>query len=131
LWDVATGACLQTLLGHTHFVWSVAFSPDGRLLASGSFDRTIRLWDLHAGRCLQVLEGHENGVFSVAFIPQGDRQLLASSSADATIRIWDISTGECVKILRSPRPYEGMNIRGIQGLTAAQQENLTALGAIL
>jgi WD40 repeat protein len=143
LWDTATGKCLQTLSGHTHFVWSVAFSPDGRLLASGSFDRTIRLWDLHTGRCLQVLEGHESGVFSVAFVPQHgidspdrlaarwrDRQLLASSSADATIRIWDITTGECIKILRSPRPYEGMNIRGIQGLTAAQQENLKALGAI-
>jgi WD40 repeat protein len=130
LWDVATGVCLQTLLGHTHFVWSVAFSPDGRLLASGSFDRTVRIWDLHTGRCLKVLEGHESGVFSVAFISP-DGQLLASSSADATIRIWDIATGECVKILRSPRPYEGMNIRGSQGLTAAQQENLTALGAIL
>jgi WD40 repeat protein len=141
VWDAATGNCLQTLLGHTHFVWSVAFSPDGRLLASGSFDRTIRLWDLHTGECLQVLEGHESGVFSVAFIPQHgtdrlaarsrERQLLASSSADATIRIWDIATGECVKILRAPRPYEGMNIRGIQGLTAAQQENLIALGATL
>jgi WD40 repeat protein/SpoVK/Ycf46/Vps4 family AAA+-type ATPase len=131
LWDAATGACLQTLLGHTHFVWSVAFSPDGRLLASGSFDRTIRLWDLQTGQCLQVLEGHESGVFSVAFIPQhGDRQLLASSSADATMRIWDITTGECVKILRSPRPYEGMNIAGITGITEAQQATLKALGAV-
>ncbi|WP_373538746.1 NB-ARC domain-containing protein [Chamaesiphon sp.] len=135
LWDVATGACLQTLLGHTHFVWSVAFSPDGRLLASGSFDRTIRLWDLHTGQCLQVLEGHESGVFAVAFIPQHgtdspDRQLLASSSADATIRIWDIATGECVKILRSPRPYEGMNIASVTGITEAQKATLKALGAV-
>jgi WD40 repeat protein len=131
LWSIATGECLQVLQGHTDIVMSVAFSPDGRLLASGSFDRTIRLWDLHTGECLQVLAGHESGVFSVAFIPQHGtaRQLLASSSADATIRIWDIATGECVKILRAPRPYEGMNIWGIQGLTAAQQENLIALGA--
>jgi WD40 repeat protein len=72
----------------------------------------------------------------VAFVPQhdtnfGDRQLLASSSADGTIRLWDLATSECLNILRSPRPYEGMNIQGIQGLTHAQQENLTALGAIL
>jgi hypothetical protein len=71
-----------------------------------------------------------------SFVPQHGtdnpaRQLLASSSADATIRIWDTTTGECVKILRSPRPYDGMNIRGIRGLTAAQQENLIALGATL
>jgi WD40 repeat protein len=138
LWDTATGKCLQTLPGHTHFVWSVAFSPDGRLLASGSFDRTIRLWDLQTGECLKVLQGHESGVFAVAFLPQHDtdsplaqQQLLASSSADATIRIWDLETGECTTVLRSPRPYEGMNIRGIQGLTAAQQENLQALGAIV
>ena len=134
LWDTATGKCLQTFLGHTHFVWSVAFSPDGRLLASGSFDRTIRLWDLHTGKCLKVLQGHESGVFAVAFVPQHDPnpggQLIASSSADGTIGLWDLETGECIKILRSPRPYEGMNIRGIQGLTAAQQENLKVLGAI-
>ncbi len=132
LWDAATGACLQTFLGHTHFVWSVAFSPDGRFLASGSFDRTIRLWDLHTGECLQVLKGHESGVFSVAFVPQSSPapQLLASSSADATIRIWDIATGECVKILRSARPYEGMNIAGITGITEAQKATLKALGAV-
>jgi WD40 repeat protein len=137
LWHVATGECFQLLLGHTHFVWSVAFSSDGRLLASGSFDRTIRLWDVETGQCLKVLHGHESGVFSVAFVPQhgtnspvANRQLLASSGADGTIRLWDVETGECTKVLRSPRPYEGMNIRGIQGLTAAQQENLKALGAI-
>jgi WD40 repeat protein len=137
LWNMATGQCFQLLPGHTHFVWSVAFSPDARLLASGSFDRTIRIWDVETGQCLKVLHGHESGVFSVAFVPQhgtdsplADRQLLASSGADATIRIWDIATGECTNVLRSPRPYEGMNIRGIQGLTAAQQENLKVLGAI-
>jgi WD40 repeat protein len=136
LWDITTGECFQTFSGHTHFVWSVAFSPDGRLLASGSFDRTIRLWDLHTGQCLQILQGHESGVFSVAFVPVTysplkNRQLLASSSADATIRLWDVETGECTNVLRSPRPYEGMNIGGVQGLTDAQQENLKALGAIL
>ncbi|AFY93328.1 NB-ARC domain-containing protein [Chamaesiphon minutus] len=135
LWHVNTGECFQVLPGHTHFVRSVAFSPDGKILASGSYDSTVRLWDVQSGKCLKVLQGHRDGVFAVAFLPHynkdfAERQLLASTGTDATIRFWDVATGECVKIIRSPRPYEGMNIRGIQGLTAAQQENLTALGAI-
>jgi WD40 repeat protein len=136
LWNVNTGECFQVLPGHTHFVRSVAFSPDGKILATGSYDSTVRLWDVQSGQCLNVLQGHTHGVFAVAFVPHyntdfAERQLLASTGTDATIRFWDVTTGECVKIIRSPRPYEGMNIRGIQGLTAAQQENLTALGAIL
>lgn len=136
LWHVKTGECFQVLPGHTHFVRSVVFSPDGKILATGSYDSTVRLWDVRSGKCLKVLQGHTHGVFAVAFVPHyntdfADRQLLASTGTDATIRFWDVATGECVKIIRSPRPYEGMNIRGIQGLTAAQQENLNALGAIL
>jgi WD40 repeat protein len=135
LWNINTGECFQVLPGHQAFVWSVALSTDGRWLASGSYDGTVRLWDVDSGECLRILQGHTHGVFAVAFVPHysqefADRQLLASTGTDATIRFWDVATGECVKIIRSPRPYEGMNIRGIQGLTAAQQENLTALGAI-
>jgi WD40 repeat protein len=136
LWHINTGECFHVLPGHTHFVRSVAFSTDGRILASGSYDGTVRLWDVRSGNCLKVLLGHKHGIFAVAFVPHynkdfAERQLLASTGTDATIRFWDVATGECVKILRSPRPYEGMNIRGIQGLTAARQENLTALGATL
>ncbi len=134
LWNINTGECFQVLPGHQAFVWSVALSTDGRLLASGSYDGTVRLWDVGSGKCLKIFQGHTHGVFGVVFVPHysadfAERQLLASTGTDATIRFWDVATGECVKIIRSPRPYEGMNIRGIQGLTAAQQENLTALGA--
>ena len=58
-----------------------------------------------------------------------DGQTLASGSADATIRLWNVKTGECLKMLRAERPYEGMNITGVTGLTEAQKETLFTLGA--
>ncbi|MFN6028589.1 MAG: helix-hairpin-helix domain-containing protein, partial [Dolichospermum sp.] len=79
---------LQTLTGHSYSVNSVAYSPDGQILASGSGDDTIKLWNVNTGNLLQTLEGHFNSVTSVAYSPDG--QTLASGSWDKTIKIWQI-----------------------------------------
>ena len=81
------GLILRRILrGHEGVITLIAWSPDGRLLASPSADNTIRIWDIARGVCTAVLRGHEDWVFSVAWSPDG--QLIASGSKDSTIRIW-------------------------------------------
>ncbi len=128
LWDIRTGELPRTLQAGNSGIWSVAFSPDGALLASGDTDQTVKLWHVQTGTLWKTLHGHTNWVVSVAFNPQN--QCLASSSADETIKLWDVKTGECLNTLRVDRPYEGMNISGVTGLTEAQKQTLRALGAL-
>ncbi len=128
LWAPDTGQCLKILEGHSGLIRKVAWHPDGLLLASSAADNTVRLWDTKSGECLNILRGHQAIVWSLAWCP--DQKTLASSSADETIKLWDVETGKCLKTLRPDRPYEGMNITGVTGLTEAQKETLKALGAL-
>jgi hypothetical protein len=85
--------CLQTYEGHSGWVSSVVFSPDGSRVASGSGDNTVRVWDVQTGECQHTLEGHSGSVSSVVFSPDGSR--VASGSDGKTVRVWDVQTGEC------------------------------------
>ncbi|WP_206758265.1 AAA-like domain-containing protein [Nostoc sp. FACHB-190] len=80
------------LKGHRGIVPDVAFSPDGKTLASASVDKTIKLWNVSTGKEITSLTGHQDQVFSIAFSPDG--KTLASGSADKTIKLWNVSTGK-------------------------------------
>ena len=100
--DAKTGAAAgNPLEGHNNLVFSVAYSPDGRHITSGSWDRTIRIWDAKTGAAVgNPLEGHSSVVLSVAYSP--NRRHIISGSDDKTIRIWNANTHTGVG-----RPLEG------------------------
>lgn len=91
IWDVKTGGQVRTIAAHSSWVKSLAINPNGRIMASGSNDKTIRLWDLRDGNRIRTIEGHTGSVNAIVFSPDG--QLLASGSHDETIRLWGAETG--------------------------------------
>jgi len=93
IWNAATGETVAgPFRGHTDSVRSIAFSPDGQHVASGSGDRTIRIWNVATGKTVAgPFNGHSSWVRSVAFSPDG--QQVASGSQDCTIRVWNVATG--------------------------------------
>ena len=102
LYDVATTRELALLTGHTRSVSSVSFAPDGKTLASGGRDGTIRLWDVESKRQTAVWEGHWDSVFSVSFSPDG-KTLASGVGSDILgsgyIRLWDVASGRQTAIL--------------------------------
>ncbi|KAG7420528.1 Vegetative incompatibility protein HET-E-1 [Fusarium oxysporum f. sp. raphani] len=99
-WD----GCRQVLEGHTDHVDSITFSPDSTLLASASWDCTIRLWRVNSGECIHNLTGHADNVVSVAFSP--DSTLLTSASWDKTVRLWEVESGKCIRQLKAGHAIE-------------------------
>ncbi|RME97778.1 MAG: hypothetical protein D6768_18870, partial [Chloroflexi bacterium] len=92
---------LQSFSGHTDSVITADFSSDGKTLATGSADQTIRLWDVKTGQELHKLQGHARVVWSLDFSPDG-RQLV-SAGFDRTVRLWDVATGTEIAALKATR----------------------------
>jgi WD40 repeat protein len=98
VWDASTGKEVLALKGHSFWVTSVAFSPDGKRLASASADRTVKVWDIETGHEAHTLRGQGGWVRAVAFSPDGKH--LASAGDDQVVRLWDATNGQEARTLR-------------------------------
>jgi WD40 repeat protein len=127
IWDLQTRQVILTLRGHGSYVTEVAFSPDGRRLASACLDGTVKVWDAVSNHESLLLRGHRQRVFHVAFSPNGC--CLASASGDRTVKVWDAQTGQEVRTLQG----HTNSLRGVafsadgQRLAAAGSDNLVLL----
>ena len=130
LQDARTGEEKMLLTGHKWGMHSMALSPDGDILASGSEDMTIRLWNMHTGEHKKTLSGHTDRVYSVAFSPDG--KTLVSGSDDNTIRLWDVDTGETQRILTGHAgEFEGLDNNGPSSIKGVKSVAFSPDGEIL
>ncbi len=109
LFEAKTNRLIRRLEGHPGIVYSIAFSPDGKTIASGSSDRTIKFWERQTGALRKSLAGHTGAITSVAF--SADAKTLVSGSNDDTLKIWNASDGRLLRTIPAFTP-------GVDGITS-------------
>lgn len=100
IWNTATWKRTHRLRGQNDSLYSLAVSPNGRVLATGSYDQSIQLWDATSGSKLRTLTGHNGPVNRLAFHPAG--KIIASASGDRTVKLWSVATGKRLDTLGEP-----------------------------
>jgi tetratricopeptide (TPR) repeat protein len=115
--DVASGGPTVAIKGRVGEIWGLAFSPDGRLLAAGSYDKTVKVWESATLKEVRILGPHAQAVCGIAFHPDGKR--LAAAGYDGTVQLWDVTTG------RKGFPLKGHRAR-VQSVAFNQSGRLLA-----
>ena len=100
VWDMSSRKLIQEFRGHYDAIQTAAFSPDGKLLATGSYDRRILLWNVESGALLRELTGHNGAIYDLDF--NADGSILASASGDETVKLWRVSDGLRLDTLSQP-----------------------------
>lgn len=128
IWDSTTGKNKHTIMCHSGKIWTIAYSKQGNVLVSGSEKGFVHIWDVETGNCIKVLKDREDDVWAVDI--SSDGKTVASGGNKENIRIWDRITGKCLHNLKLMRPYEGLNISGVTGISDVLKDELKSLGAV-
>ncbi len=137
LWSTDTGECLRTFSDQRGWIIRAQFSPDDRFIISGGMDGSLKVWDVKNGQCLKTFTGHSGLIYAIEVaavqLPGMDSPKLIAFTGgiDEKIKVWDLEAAECLATWQSLRPYEGMKIDKIKGITKAQKSTLQALGGVI
>jgi WD40 repeat protein/transcriptional regulator with XRE-family HTH domain len=128
IWDVEQGERVREMNTFDHAVSAAVWDRDQETLITGDSEGFLRWWDAQTGECLQTRRGHTGMVQALRMNPR--QRLLASCGNDGAIMIWDTQQRDLLRILRHDRPYERLDITGLQGFTDDEKSILRSLGAV-